>query len=237
MGREVKRVALDYEFEIGKVWPGFVNPHYRRCPHCIAGCTSGRKRLADLVSLLMLSGEDAARRRAHPYFFDAPLYHTAGTAPPSSDLAELTTGLAEREPSTLGHDGVDKWRAEKKIIEAAGLPDDWGICTHCGGDAVDPECKEAYEAWSETPPPEGEGYQIWETVSEGSPLTPVFETPEELAQHCADHGTSTFGRDTADYETWLRFICGPGWAPTAVGGPGQGLQSGVAACQQDTPTQ
>lgn len=67
MGREIKRVALDYEFKIGAVWPGFVNPHRKQCPDCEGGTTTARKRLGDLVSLLMLSGEDAKRKKAHPY--------------------------------------------------------------------------------------------------------------------------------------------------------------------------
>lgn len=31
-------------------------------------------------------------------------------------------------------------------------------------------------------PPSGEGWQVWETVSEGSPVTPVFPTAESLAR-------------------------------------------------------
>jgi hypothetical protein len=49
----------------------------------------------------------------------------------------------------------------------------------------------------------------------------VFATPEELARYCADNGVSSFGSDTASYETWLKFINGPAWAPSAV------MQDGV----------
>ena len=38
--------------------------------------------------------------------------------------------------------------------------------------------------WPMAEPPTGDGYQIWETVK-GSPISPVFATPEELAQHMA----------------------------------------------------
>jgi hypothetical protein len=229
MGREIKRVALDFKPKLGEVWPGFLNEHYRECPQCSGGTTTAHARLSDLVSLLMLSGEDAKRGKAHPYFYDAPLHHTAGTKAPSIDMIELTTGLAGREPSFMGHDSIDRWSATKKIIAAAGLPEDWGTCPHCKGDAIDPEVKEAYEAWQESPPPAGDGYQLWSTTTEGTPMTPVFSAPEELARHCADNNVSTFGSDTADYETWLKFIRGPGWAPSAVGGPGARMVSGVAA--------
>lgn len=35
--------------------------------------------------------------------------------------------------------------------------------------------------WERTEPPTGDGWQLWETVSEGSPVTPVFPTAEALA--------------------------------------------------------
>lgn len=98
-------------------------------------------------------------------------------------------------------------------------PDENGTyyCQFCSlGDAYIPKIE----------PPEGEGYQIWETVSEGSPISPVFATPEELARHMettrwgADRGTS--------YESWLKFIHGPGWAPSMVMTDGV-IQNGVEA--------
>jgi len=79
-------------------------------------------------------------------------------------------------------------------------------------------------------PPNGEGYQIWETVSEGSPISPVFRAPELLAQWMVDHDTS-ITRD-ATFEIWVNFINGPGWAPSMVGVGGK-LISGVAATEGD----
>lgn len=57
-------------------------------------------------------------------------------------------------------------------------------------------------------PPVGGGYQLWENTSEGSPLTPVFETIEELAKYCADasNKVTIFGSDTLDYENWYIVI-------------------------------
>lgn len=49
-------------------------------------------------------------------------------------------------------------------------------------------------------------YQMYETTSEGTPISPVFATPEELARWLADTGASTFADDTADYDTWLKMI-------------------------------
>ncbi|MGV3723624.1 MAG: hypothetical protein ACO1SX_22230 [Actinomycetota bacterium] len=138
----------------------------------------------------------------HPYLIEA------GVSDPGTELHELTTGLAGRSPSFMGHDACDNWSAVKKIIAAAGLdPETWGICPHCKGDAIDPEVVAAYNAWTETEPPEGEGYQLWETTSEGSPISPVFSTPEALADWCTENA-SIFGGEKASRETWWRMITG-----------------------------
>ena len=36
-----------------------------------------------------------------------------------------------------------------------------------------------------TEPPSGKGYQCWETTSEGSPISPVFKTSDELYEWLA----------------------------------------------------
>jgi hypothetical protein len=75
--------------------------------------------------------------------------------------------------------------------------------------------------------PEGiaTGWCMYETTSEGTPISPVLETPEALARWLADSGASSFGRDTATYDQWLRMIQA-GWAPSAVLS-GNVFQSGV----------
>lgn len=74
-------------------------------------------------------------------------------------------------------------------------------------------------------PPSGAGWQMWETCSEGSPISPVFETPELLAHWLADNNASSFGYMTATYDQWLKMIM-LGWAPSAVR-TSEGLKSGV----------
>ena len=77
-------------------------------------------------------------------------------------------------------------------------------------------------------PPLGDGYQLWETTSEGSPMSPVFETPEELAEWLEATEASSFGPMTCSYDQWLEFIKGPGWAPSAILDE-KGFRSGVCA--------
>jgi hypothetical protein len=71
-------------------------------------------------------------------------------------------------------------------------------------------------------------YMMYETTSEGTPISPAFATPEDLARWLADTGASSFGRDTATYEQWLN-VCKGEYAPSAIFTPETGLISGVAA--------
>lgn len=54
-------------------------------------------------------------------------------------------------------------------------------------------------------PPEGDGYQLWETTSEGSPITPVFKTLDELCEYAEEHCT-TFGSFKATKEEWKEML-------------------------------
>lgn len=207
MGRQLKRVALDFDYPLNKTWEGFLNPYYKKCPHCENGVTKARERLSDLVRLIMLSGTDSLDGKNHPYFDSMQRCVNGFNSIPSKDMAELTSGLAGRECSQpFGHDSSDSWVAEKKIIEAAGLvPGEWGICPYCKGEAIDVDIKEAYEAWEEQEPPTGEGYQLWENTSEGSPQSPVFKTLDDLCTWCADNAT-TFGSQKATKEKWMQML-------------------------------
>lgn len=72
---------------------------------------------------------------------------------------------------------------------------------------------------------------MYEDTSEGTPISPSFATPEELARWLADTGASAFGDMTATYEQWLA-TCKSGWAVSAVmevGPTGNKMMSGVEA--------
>ena len=49
-------------------------------------------------------------------------------------------------------------------------------------------------------------YMMYETTSEGTPISPAFETKEELAKWLYENNTSAFGGQTASYEGWLQTI-------------------------------
>jgi len=69
---------------------------------------------------------------------------------------------------------------------------------------------------------------MYEDTSEGTPISPAFATPEELARWLADNKASSFASDTATYEQWLQ-VCKGAYAPSAVYSPETGLIIGVAA--------
>lgn len=58
-------------------------------------------------------------------------------------------------------------------------------------------------------------YQMYESVSEGTPISPVCESPEALARWLVEHNASACGDQTASYEGWLRVAQG-GYAPTGI---------------------
>ncbi len=88
-----------------------------------------------------------------------------------------------------------------------------------------PERENYMPSWPES---ERTHYMMYETCSEGTPISPAFATPEELARWLADTGASAFGGQTASYEGWLRVARG-GFAPSAVFSQSTGLVSGVDA--------
>lgn len=79
-------------------------------------------------------------------------------------------------------------------------------------------------AWSDA---EKTHWQMYEDTTEGTPISPVMESPESLARWLADTGASAFAGMTATYEQWLSTI-NRGSAVSAVLAGGK-MMSGVAA--------
>lgn len=215
MGREARRVPLDFDWPLGEVWKGYLMPDDLReaeCSDCAGhGVTAARSWVSQIAALALLLNADlsaqAQGRPMHPYFNDTG---SRADQRPSPDIAEFCIGLAGRGEPGRWHDSIDNWRATDALIKAAGLdPETWGRCTSCDGHGTTeayPGQRAAAEAWEPTGPPVGDGWQMWETTSEGSPKTPVFKTVEELARHCADTGASFFGYEPASYDRWLAVL-------------------------------
>jgi hypothetical protein len=112
--------------------------------------------------------------------------------------------------------GFIEWHIE-------GNPEDEGCdyWEYCGNP---PDRNYHMPDWDES---ERTHYQMYENTTEGTPISPVMETPEELARWCADNRVSAFADMTADYEHWLRVAKG-GWAPSLIVQNGV-MKSGVHA--------
>ncbi len=290
MGRELKRVPMDFDWPMNKPWKGYLNELYiaEKCPHCEGtGYSQEAKHLHDLwYGYVPFKPEDrgsvpytphsapvrafAERNVGHaPEFYGTSPWAVEAEAQRLADLwnskwnnhlnADDVAVLVEAgrlydlthtftvkdrwQPkvpaylptpqevndwniSSMGHDSINCWVVIKAECARLGVSP---TCAHCDGDGElwpSPEAKQAAEDWQRTEPPDGDGYQIWETVSEGSPISPAFSTPEDPARHMA---TTSWGSDHGTpYETWLEFIRGPGWAPSMVMMDGK-VMSGVEA--------
>lgn len=295
MGRELKRVSLEFNWPLYKPYEGFINPLHvaKKCRACNGGGYSCEaKRLSDLwYGYVPFKPEDRSSvpfkptdepvlaaairnianapeyygwdsgavdreaRRLSAHFNSSWSHHLnaddVAALVEAERLYDLTSdftpgkGWVKKSPAVIptprevnewsirgmGHDSINQWICAKAECARLGISE---TCAGCDGEGEhwpSEEAKKAYEDWQSAEPPSGEGYQIWETVSEGSPISPVFSTPEDLARHMA---TTSYGADKGTpYETWLKFINGPGWAPSLIG-DGNGLRSGVEAIVEST---
>jgi hypothetical protein len=62
-----------------------------------------------------------------------------------------------------------------------------------------------YRTKDDFDPPKGDGYQLWNTTTEGHPMSPVFKTLEELSAWCETNAT-TFADCTASKEKWYEML-------------------------------
>ncbi len=273
MGREIKRVPLDFDWPTNKVWKGFINPHFQPCPaadrnDCHGGYSNAGKWLSAVARLIALLGEQAVvepraeelRARGqlypHPYLTEWPqaprtglprdvlqrlhaiedntermrafdryaAQHPARLLSFTDEMVALVTGLAGRRPDPPFGSSIE-WHIESALKKAAGIDPDgrWGICKVCEGHGIDPAVREAHEAWEKEEPPAGAGWQLWETVSKGSPVSPVFPSESAFVTYLVGEGYS---------EKAARAFCKSGWALSMLvvsGGPAAGAYRDIEA--------
>lgn len=120
-------------------------------------------------------------------------------------------------------EGYAAWEAGDRPFYAAPDAEYWD---HEG---PPPEDRAMYRPWSDE---EATWFQLWQTVSEGTPVSPPFATKEELAQYLAEHGDFwdqkramepdtarlfgiPFGQPGWGYERARAFV-NAGWAPSMM---------------------
>lgn len=144
-------------------------------------------------------------------------------------------------PTTLRHWGREDYQPmyDERFEDAAR---EW----KAGFAAHNPDDHEGQEFWEyHGSPPEREYYrpwkdeeaiwfQVWETVSEGTPVTPPFSTREELIEYLVSKGDFWSQKDVergdAPRSQWSRqaatSFVNAGWAPSMMvitGGPNAGI--------------
>jgi len=135
-------------------------------------------------------------------------------------------GISFKEAALKWKAGFVAWEDGHNIcFDRARGPDDTGEYWEYAGDPPD----RAYYR-PEWPEETRTHLQMYEATSEGTPISPVMKTPEELAHWLVDNNASSFASHTASYEAWLRVANG-GYACSAVVSAA-GIESGVVALTQ-----
>lgn len=124
----------------------------------------------------------------------------------------------------FGHDSLNAHVVIKARCRREGVPLTCSTCDGHGTVEVYPGQRAEGKAWERTEPPASEGWQLWETVSEGSPVSPVFPSDEALAGWLTTkEGTQAVGTRYRPVSLTLEQACGFvrwGWAPTGIGNTG-----------------
>ncbi|MDR1506540.1 MAG: hypothetical protein LBI67_05505 [Treponema sp.] len=203
-GREVKRVPLDLDWPIGRIWDGYINPYQSiNCEACDeTGLNAKTKKLLDEwynfnaePDYVDLGNGRRYDRKAHCHnitlielnaLLEAGRLKNLATNGRIPTLEEVNRWSIE---APMGHDSTNAYICVEAAARAKGV---YGLCPVCGGDGEifdSEEMKKLAEDFEPRDPPDGEGYQLWETVSEGSPQSPVFETLDALVAWCSENAT------------------------------------------------
>ncbi|WP_304452874.1 hypothetical protein [Nocardiopsis sp. YSL2] len=263
MGREVRRVPVDFDWPQGEVWKGFLMPEELKLPECPdcdygkgystgyspeahaitdtfyphqivhAGAWLGAREHADRlawcdklgqaeVDNLVAQGRFRELRRREPTEENPRDWEWVSVPRTAEEVNAANRVGARTLGDNLHHDAINHKILVRFRCEQLGIRVE---CRTCGGegDVGTPEQRAAHEEWERTGPPEGDGWQLWETVSEGSPISPVFPTADALAGWMSHPDR---GRDWLPPPAAAKFVAA-GWAPNGFFTPQTGLVSGT----------
>lgn len=242
MGREIKRVALDFNWPIGGTWKGYLNPYSSQsCRTCEGtGLNPATRKLSeDWYKHLRSDGKDGWGRHLEQADVDAlveagRLYDFTHTWTPENGWVQREDKYHPTAAEVnawslrgLGHDSGNQWICVKAKAKRLGIYGDCSCCAGKGHYWCDDKYEKLSEDWERIEPPSGDGWQVWQTVSEGGPVTPVFPTAEALIKHLAVHGDSwDEGRGDSGWgmERAAAFV-GVGWVPSLMVTDGKLLTS------------
>ena len=130
-------------------------------------------------------------------------------------------------------DALSRWLAEFDRVRRGDLSDfEREYCSGDGGLAVwiqefeQPPDPNYCRPWRDD---EATWWQVWETVSEGTPVTPPFATQAELVDYLVEHGDFWQQKRWAEGDTFMQpgppgysrkaaeaFVMGSGWVPSMI---------------------
>lgn len=221
MGRELKRVPLDFQWPMNAVWKGYINPYRSvKCKACDGEGYSEKARQYNRDWYRL----DSYNRVPNPYnpkcSYNPDAHHYNLTKIEIDAL--LKEGRLDKvwfADKEVTPESVKEWQLKDPMgfdsisqhicMCATAESEGWDInCPFCGGTGehwFSEEIKKLNEEWRRQDPPTGEGYQLWTTTNVGAPISPVFPSMEELAKWC-ETGAVIFGYDRLSYEEWLAFF-------------------------------
>ena len=232
MGRTMKRVPMDFGWPTGRIWKGFLNPYDGcKCPWCYdeqersSNGATKEAREYEHSWYGFYNGHYLPNPyrpdcrycpEAKPYAMERWEYDfivadddlrnrmfgcDKADVPPFEELKEWVL----RNNLLMRIETLFIYRMTKEYCRRNGFET---ACPHCDGTGLvwqTEELHQLHENWQPIEPPTGEGYQLWETTSEGSPASPVFATFDELCEWCAENAT-TFASYKATKEEWAKML-------------------------------
>lgn len=243
MGREIKRVALDFDYPINQmIWKGYHNPYLGlECTSCNgSGHSPEYKKLSDdwygferpsekWSNKIDQSEVEALIEGGRLIEFTHGWVSGYGWVKKDPEYIPTYQEVNDWSEKGLGHDSINQRICVKARLKSRGMTDH--TCDVCHGEGElwpDDKYKTLCENFEPVDPPSGEGYQLWSTTTEGTPMSPVFDEPEKLAKWLFDNDASSFGHETSSYDQWLVFVKDQRWVPSAIYRSGE-ITSGVNA--------
>ncbi len=221
MGRELKRVAIDFKYPIGQIWKGYINPfRSMECKSCDgSGLNEKTKKLSDdWYSHLRTDMEDGWGKKItdievkalveHGRLMDFTHTWTSGEGWKKKEPEYIPTAdeVNEWNRNGFGHDSINHSICTKARAKHLGF---YGHCEVCGGEGEiwqSDEIKKLHEDWKSFDPPTGDGFQLWNTTTEGHPMSPVFDTLEKLCEYLETENVSIFGSSTLTKQKWMETL-------------------------------
>lgn len=124
----------------------------------------------------------------------------------SGRYVPLFDGVDLDRRQAMWDEGARKWSQGLRRDHRGGwqpIDDDAKSLTFGEWDSHRPDPRAHMPQWSQE---ERTHIMLYECTSEGTPLSPAFESPEELARWLVDNNVSVFAKSTASYEAWLSLI-------------------------------